>query len=482
VKENEMKRRTIIIIVVGALILAGSVYGIVSAQQRNQAGASDLQTYRVVKGDLDAAVDETGKVHADQSALLYWEASGIVGEIEVKLGDQVKADQVLASIREDSLPQSYYLSQQELINATRALEDLYETSAEVAAQAQSAVAAARDVLDDAEYRWTINQPGNRASDEELKAAKARLQIAEKQLESKQKRYDNASGKINRAQAQLLLTDAINAYQQAEWYYNWLQEGADEIEMAVLDANLAVAQANLEAAEREYERVKDGPDADDVMIAEARIAAAQSVVDSSQITAPFDGVITEVNVLPGDLVAPNTLAFRMDNLNNLLVDVGVSEVDINQINAGQPVILEFDAIPNTEYEGEVIEVSPVGVQQQGLVSFEVTIKIIDPDQQVLPGLTAAVQIIVRQVEDTILIPNRSVRWVQGQQVVYIARDENKITENNLERVLVTLGASSDEFSELVEGDISLGDLIILNPPSVSIFDEVEPGDGPPEAFR
>jgi HlyD family secretion protein len=118
----------------------------------------------------------------------------------------------------------------------------------------------------------------------------------------------------------------------------------------------------------------------------------------------------------------------------------------------------------------------------LVSFEVTIKILAPDQQVLPGLTAAVQIIVRQVEDAILIPNRAVRWVKGEQVVYVAKNPDNIIESNLDRIPVTIGASADEFSELLEGEIELGDLLILNPPSLSIFEEAEPGDGPPEAFR
>jgi HlyD family secretion protein len=477
-----MKKRNLIIIIVIALVLAASVYGIVSARQREQANASDFQTYQISTGPLSAVVEETGVVEADQSAMLYWETAGVVDSVEAVLGEKVSADQILATLQEDSLPQSYYLSQQELINSTRALEDLYANAAEVAAQAQSAVANARDKLDDAQYRWTINQPGRRASTEELKAAKARLVLTEEALKHKQKRFDNAKGRINRAQAQLLLTDAINAYQQAQWYLNWIQVGADDIEMAILDANVALAKAELDAAERQYEKVKDGPDPDDIKMAEARVAAAQAVVDSAYIKAPFDGVITAVDVLPGDLVAPNSLAFRIDHVANLLVDVSISEVDINLIDDGQPAVLSFDAILGKEYQGDVVKVSPVGEQQQGLVTFEVTIELLDADEEVRPGLTAAVQIVVRQVEDALLIPNRAVRWVSGEQVVYLSPDGAEAVAANLVKVPVTLGASSDEFSELLKGEIKEGDYVVLNPPSVSIFDEVQPGDGPPAAFR
>jgi len=472
-----MKKRTIIIIVLVALVLAGSAYGIVSARQRSLATTNDLQTYQIGYGDLSAVVDETGEVHADQSANLFWGTTGVVEDVSVSLGDHVSQDQVLAGLREGSLSQAYFLSQQDLINATRALEDLYENAAAAAAQAQSAVAQARDQLDKADYRYLLNQPGNRYSPEELKSAKAKLHLAQIEKNSKQERYNNAAGATNKAYAQILLTAAINQYQQARWYVNWLQEGADDIEMSILNANVTVALASLESAERQYDKVKDGPDPDDIKMAEARIAGAQASLDAVFITAPFDGVITAVEALPGDLVVPNSLAFQIDNLNNLLVDVAVSEVDINQISVGQPVTLAFDAILGKEYQGEVVSVSPVGILEQGLVSFEVTIKVLDADEEVRPGLTAAVQIVVRQVEDALLVPNRVVRWVNGEQVVYVSTTGEAPTMEDLNRIPVTLGASSDEFTELLEGELQEGDFLVLNPPSISIFDEMESGMGP-----
>jgi HlyD family secretion protein len=476
-----MKKRTIIIIVVAALVIAGVTYGLVSARQGQSANDDDLQTFEITYGPLSAVVDETGEVYADQSAMLVWETTGIVREVTVEMGDEVKTDQILTNLTDTSLPQSIYLAQQELISAERALEDLYEGAPVAAANAQLAVANARDALDGSEYRLAINQPGQRAAPEEYKAAKARVYITQKAMQSRQQAFNNASGKMNKAKSQIELTNAINQYQQAIWYKNWLEVGADEIEMPIFEGNVAVSLANLDAAEREYDRIKDGPDPDDINMAEARISAAQAALDIVSITAPFDGVITSVEVLPGDLVSPGTVAFRIDNLDYLLVDVGVSEVDINQINVGQPVTLVFDAVLGKEYQGEVVEVSPVGVQQQGLVSFEVTIEVIDADVDVRPGLTAAVSIVVRQVENALLVPNRSVRWVRGEQVVYMATDPDNVITEKLKMVPVTLGASSDEFSEVLDGDLAVGDLVVINPPSVNLFEEMEPGQGPPPGF-
>ncbi len=476
-----MKRRTIIIVVVAALVIAGVTYGLVSARQGQSANDDDLQTFEIAYGPLSAVVDETGEVYADQSAMLVWETTGIVREVTVEMGDEVKTDQVLTNLTDTSLPQSIYLAQQELISAERALEDLYEGAPVAAANAQLAAANARDTLQDSEYRLAINQPGQRAAPEEYKAAKARVFITQKAMQSRQQAFNNAAGQMAKAKSQIELTKAINNYQQAIWYKHWLEVGADEIEMPIFEGNVAVSLANLEAAEREYDRIKDGPDPDDITMAEARISAAQAALDIVSITAPFDGVITSVEVLPGDLVSPGTVAFRIDNLNYLLVDVGVSEVDINQIKVGQPVTLAFDAVLGKEYQGEIVEVSPVGVQQQGLVSFEVTIEVIDADIDVRPGLTAAVSIVVRQVENALLVPNRSVRWVRGEQVVYLATDPDNVITEKLKMVPVTLGASSDEFSEVLDGDLNVGDLVVINPPSVNIFEEMEPGQGPPGGF-
>ena len=476
-----MKRRTIIIVIVVVLALAVSAYGIVSAQQKQKASSNDLKTYQVSYGSLSAVVDETGVVYADQSAMLYWETSGIVGDVAVRLGNLVSTDQVLATLRDDSLPQSVYLAQQELISAERSLEDLYEGADMALAQAKLDWANALDALDDAEYQWTVNQLGNRATPDALKDAKADVTITEKRLGQARKNLDKASGRVAKAQAQSALTDAKRAYNQAVWLLQWLQSEPTELEQALLDAELDLAKARLNGAEREWERLKDGPDPDDIALIKARIAAAEATLDQTTITAPFDSVITSVDLLPGDLVAPNTLAFRVDNLNNLLVDVGVSEVDINQIDVGQPVTLSFDAVLGKEYQGEVIEVSPVGIQQQGLVSFDVTIELLDADEDVRPGLTAAVEVVVRQVENALLVPNRAVRWVRGEQVVYLADAGENINPSNLKMVPVTLGASSDEFSELIDGEIKDGDLVVLNPPSISIFEEMEPGQGPPQGF-
>jgi HlyD family secretion protein len=89
-----------------------------------------------------------------------------------------------------------------------------------------------------------------------------------------------------------------------------------------------------------------------------------------------------------------------------VDVGISEIDINLVEVGQPVILTFDGILAKEYHGKVVEVSPVGSTNLGVVNFKVTVELTDADADVHPGMTAAVEIVVSQIDEALLLPNRA----------------------------------------------------------------------------
>jgi HlyD family secretion protein len=237
--------------------------------------------------------------------------------------------------------------------------------------------------------------------------------------------------------------------------------ADEETIADADEKLALAEAQLNDARRNYERVKAGVDPADVSAAEARVAAAQSTLDMAKIIAPFDGTVTQADPAVGDQISTGTVAFRVDDISHLLVDVQVSEVDINTVSVGQGATLTFDAVLGRTgpYHGKVAQVSQAGDTVQGVVSFTVTVELTDADELVKPGMTAAVNIIVEEVKDSILIPNRAVRLVNEERVVYLLVDgQPKSTK-------VSLGSTDGINSVLVTGDIKEGDPIVLNPPSM-----------------
>lgn len=466
-----LTRRNIAIGLIVILVLG--FLGLRALRANRSAGDGGFQTVTVERGDLTAIVGATGTVRANQYALLTWETSGTVEDVSVEIGDEVLEGQVLAILEQSSLPSQILLAQTDLFAAERALEDLLESD-QAQAAAQLALAQAQDALRQAEYTWTVRQEGNRASGETLQIAQANLVLAERKVEQAEDAYNRVSGRPEddpqRAYALAQLAQARQERDSILRQLNWYTGHPTDIQQALLDAEVAIAQAQVGDAQREWERLSDGPDPAEVAAAEARVAAAQASLEAARISAPFAGTITSIEMHAGDLISPGSPAIGLANLGSLLIDVSVSEVDINRISVGQEASLVFDAMPELTYTGQVTQVSLVGVIEQGVVNFNITLELVDADELVRPGMTAAVNLVVSEIEDVLLVPNRAVRLREGERVVYVLRGGQPVP------VTVRLGSSSELYSQVLDGDLEEGDQILLNPPTS--FEENGFFGGPP----
>lgn len=376
--------------------------------------AAQFQTVPAERGSLTATVGATGSVRARQTATLVWQTSGIVGAVNARVGERVSRDFVLASLDRASLNQSIILAEADLATAQKALEDLLLS--------QTALLEAEKAVEQAEKAYE-------------KAYNYRVKL---------------NGKIDIVE---YVYDDNGNIKNVKRYKGFASQKM--IEQA--DKDLALAESRLNDARRAYERLLKGEDSEEVTAARARVAAAQATLNLAHLIAPFDGTVTQAFPSVGDQVSAGALGFRIDDLSSLLVDVQVSEVDINSVKVGQDATLIFDAILGREYHGKVAQVGQAGETVQGVVSFTVTVELTDADEMVKPGMTAAVNIIVEEVQDVLLVPNRAVRLVDGNRVVYLLVDGRPVP------VKIRLGASSDTMSVIVSGEVQEGDLIILNPP-------------------
>lgn len=452
------KKRTIIIIAIVLVIIALVI--IVPKLLPQQSAASMFQTVPFEKGELVAIVGSTGIARGNQSATLTWQTSGVVEKIMTNVNDLVKKDQVLMELDSGSLQQSVLLAQADLVAAKRALADLQNSDLQKATALQNMVNAQKAV-DDARTKLA-SKNYNRASPNAIDEARANLIIAEDMVTKATEAYDQVDSFSD--------TDPIKAEMFAQLArarqnrdmklanLNWLLGHPDEQELAGANAELEVALAKLKDATREWERLKNGADSADIEAAEIKVKALEATLELERLTAPFDGTITALSNKIGDLVNPGTAGFRIDDLSRILIDLKIPEVYINEIKNGQDATITFDAIMGKEYKGKVVDVARVGSSESNVVTFRVVIEVVNPDEMLSPGMTAAVNIITTRLEQARIIPNRAVRFVDGKRVIYVLRNNMPVA------VPITIGASSDTSSELVEGDIAEGELIILNPPS------------------
>lgn len=504
-----MKRKTIwILVILIALIAAGGIGYKVYASSRS-AASTEIQTTTITNGSLSSTLSSSGNTRSGQSATINWETSGKVGDVSLKPGELVDADQVLAALDPNSLSTAMIEAKQDLIDAQQNLDDLQnskllqakalqavedsqkalnslkQTAAAESSQAQLAVATAEVALVDAQKtRLKMNYP--HSSDKLIiEKAETGYLLAKKAYNEALNEYTKYANRAltqpDRVRALNQLVSAKQALATALATWNWYQTGYTTNEIAQADAEVAVAQANLDKAksdyellkngssqaeiamaeatladaQREYERVKEGASETDIDAAQAAVDAAQATLDHATLLAPFTGTITEVEVATGDLVSIGDAAFRIDDLASIYIDLAVSEVDLASIKVGQKTTFEFDAISDKTYNGEVTEIGMIGTNSQGVVNYPVTVRITDADASILPGMTATVSIITNEVANALLVPNKAIRTSTGQQTVTILFEGQQIT------VPVTVGLVGDSYSQVTSDQLREGDVVIIN---------------------
>ncbi len=452
------KRKSIFIVAAILLVVVLAVVLLAGKGGRSSKAGAGFQTDEVKIGELTALVGTTGFVKANQTAVLNWQTTGRVAKVNAMVGDRVEKEYILAELDENTLPQNVILVKAELVTARRTLDDLLNSDTN-RAKAYQALVQAQKALDDALEKRESKQY-SRADVDTLDVARANLVIAEDEVTKAERYYDQYDGLPDdnplKALALSQLANTRQSRDRSLANLNWLLGRPDPQEVSEADANVEVARANLADAERAWARVKDGPNPDDVAGAQARITALEATLGLANIQAPFSGTVTERQNDPGDEVAPGTFAFRIDDLSKLLVEVEIPEVDIAQVKTGYPAKLTFDAIKNAEYKGIVVEVARVGTPAQGVVNFQVIIELTDPGEEIRPGMTSAVNIVVNQVKDALLVPNRAIRLREGRHFIYLLREEKQV------EIEVQLGATSDTMSQIIGGNVNAGDIVILNP--------------------
>ena len=447
---SDMKRlkRWIWIPIVIVVAVGGYVgYGYYQTRQY-AAMLSSLQTQVVETGTITASVSATGTLAAVRTADLSFGTTGEVGQVNVKLGQTVKQGQVLASLDPASLPSGVNLAKQDLVSAQQAL-----------ANAQSSLTAeanAEVTLADAQIAFTSAQTNYNTY--VLNYAPAALSAVQKDLQIALAHYRASPTKTNRT----LYMQALQNYQAA--YQQDVTSGTitavDPSTIAQITAEYNLAKAELADAQAALKNFENGVNPQTVAAAQAQVAADEATIAEAEITAPFDGTISALNVLVGNEATSGTVVISMADVSQLHVDIPVSELDISTIQVGESATLNFDAFPSKNYQGQVTAVSTDPAISSGSVTYAVRVVVGDADPSLLPGMTAGVTIVTSSLSNVLVVPSRAVRTVGTRQVVYVVKN------GGVAAVTVELGSSNDTESAVTGGGLKAGDRVVTNPTAVS----------------
>lgn len=348
-------------------------------------------------------VSATGVVVPEQWTTLSVASPGSVSKLLVSEDEKVSTEQVLLKLDgEDQLQAAISAANFELVSAQEALDALYKNPEKRAALAAQGIVDAQRAIDDAKKR--LDNLISDADPDDIDQARASVVLAKDQLDKaledfapfEKKPEDN----LTRAVLLSRVAQTRDLYEAAVRRFNNLVGDANALDMQEAQSDLALAEAQLVTAQRDYEILKAGPDPDNVAMAEARLAsakdqlsAAQAALKDLELRAPFDGTISEVNVRQNEWVVPGQPLMLLADLSNMQVETtDLNEIDVAQVDVGDPVTVTFDALPGIEVEGEVVEISPKSSTGAG-VNYKVLVKLAEIPPQLRWGMTAFVDIAV-----------------------------------------------------------------------------------------
>jgi len=381
-----MTLRIMLLLVILALALAGC------SGQATPAPVDDSQTAEL---DFSPVVSATGIVVPDRWSTLSLTTGGVVEQLLVEAGDTVEAGQVLLRLKGG--------------NPEDPPEDVQARLLAAKLEVQSAEKTLKDLTKNADL----------SRDEALR----QISLASKQFRDAQYNLDNISVPAKQknldpfeAYDQLLaeLDAARLAYEPYKYYPEedeTRKERKEDLDTAQSDFNAAVrrlqanvdlqlAQVNLDNARQDYAKYLAGPDPDEVALAQLRLEnaraaekAAEAVFDDLELVAPFAGTVTEVFTRPGEWVAPGAPVVQIADLSKLRVETtDLNEIDMAQIEPGDPVVVSFDALPEVVVPGTVSFIAPKVSTGSG-VNYKVVIALDELPARLRWGMSSFVDITI-----------------------------------------------------------------------------------------
>jgi RND family efflux transporter MFP subunit len=417
-------------------------------------------TVEVTRGDVQLTVTAPGQaVDAGETALLS-RVNGRVVEIGVRPGERVETGQVLAVLGdrehfETALTDAHI----RLIEAQQTLDQL--NPQRMLSEAELELLNAQEELEKAQNRRSSKryQRGSQAS---IEAARASYLMAESMLEFAQKEYDGMTSRPEndpgRVSALNNLASARTARDRALGNLNYLTGLPDDQEVAQADRELEIAEARVAEAEQKVSRLKDGTDPE-LALAQARLQnahanlkAAQADLDNLEVTAPFDGVIVDVKVRPGQSVSGGMELLSMIDPLALEVAATVVEEDLPLVQVGQPVQLFFDALPEDEVTGEVARIVPKRVAGDRAL-YMVYLQLDTIPAALVSGMTVDASLIIDERRDVLRLP-RSVLRARADGTAEV----ELWVSDHTEKRIIEVGMRGDSFVEVLSG-VSEGEQVV-----------------------
>lgn len=226
------------------------------------------------------------------------------------------------------------------------------------------------------------------------------------------------------------------------------------EGAVSDQMLEQVRAKAAGAEAQYKNILDKERAARAQYdqAAAAVELAYSQLSDTAITAPISGVVSAVPVEAGQMVSSGTLVAMIVDMDEVKINIDISERDISHVKEGQEVTAKIKSLNNREVKGELTSLAPAADLRTQ--TFKAEIRIDNEDRAIKPGMFAEVSLKSVSVDNVVAVPSRAILQSGAHYIAYV------IDENDIASVReVTMGLIGEDFTEIKSG-LKEGDIVVV----------------------
>lgn len=466
--KKKIKKKWIVLGIVALLIIFFIVRGFFAAKNAKL----PVETVDVSKGTIENILSVSGTVESADSKSYFADVVAPVDQVNVKVGDKVSSGDVLFTYDEAQLDIAEKTAQLDIKQAKGSYSALYSgagaadreyakgMNAQQINERLDAITAEMNAIDD-----KITEKRSRMSKTLSDLNKTLLDVnqngiadgsSEAVLDGNdeyitRRENDNNDSEVSESNKQMSL-----AIQESIKDVSYALENDPEIQAWQRDKTaLAEEQAHLTNAKAA--QVNGGQ-------ATAQKASMESIQINKEdqiakienakggIKADFNGVVTELDVVEGATLAAGTKTITLANLDDVQVNVQISKSDLPKIAVGQKVDIKING---KDYTGEITKISGSAAKNaNGVAVVDTTIKVTNPDSDIILGVEASNKIHAEKAENTIVLPYEYVSTDADGDFVYVLEDGKAV------RKPVTIGISTSTEAQITEG-LSENDKVITS---------------------
>ena len=529
---KKLNKKIIAAMVAAALIISAivGVTGVKNVMAKNDEEANNIATVSVVKQDVQKTLSATGTIISAEESGQFATVTGSypVEEVYVKVGDVVKKGDPLYKLDMSTMEETLSFQQQALDlqnqqnaisqqNADKALQDAKDAGAVQVNDANRSLAQAKQDKAAADRQQSnsnsqLDSARNAESDAKRAYDNANSNVSsiQKKVNDIQKQIDAADENANvdelkksldaaKADLNSAMSDrdgkksaydsAVSNRQSAEQTLQSAKDSAATAARSLDSASASAANTQNTANNNiinQYQTAKSNELSSkaNTLSSQQEIAKSKEELSKAVVRASQDGTVTNVNIVKGQTYS-GTDAVVIDNVTSLKATADIDEAQIPQIAMGQKVQIKTDATGDEILEGTVSFVSPTATKNstkttdgesstasvsKSRATYRVDVTLDTLNENLRLGMTAKMTFITANAKNTLVVPTTDLQTdAEGNKYV-VVQNANGSTKN----VTVTPGISDDFYTEIKDGKLKEGDVIVeagLDGSADAVLDEM-----------